>query len=147
MSWTPETTDLNYAMQSKSVKISSQRTFERLKVSLSWFNFEMVWATLHKLCRKSSHSSGNCLPMIAHVDIDMVPVIFQFSFSPLRRILHSTTQVRYVSRSWTAGYPGCPLLCWVTRVHMGIVMKQRSIKIKVNMKKWIQVKCHVVINV
>ena len=99
-------------MQSNLVKISSQKTFETLKISQFHFpnsTFWKVWATstIHKTCRKSS---AGCLPMIAHVD--MVPKYFHFSFFPWCRILHAMTQIRYwsdhmwVGLSCTAGYPG-----------------------------------------
>ena len=78
---TPEAKDLNEgcaAMPSNSVKISSQKTFETLKFENFTFLiqlFEMVWATIHKICRKSS---AGCLPMIAY--FDMVPNYIHFSF-------------------------------------------------------------------
>ena len=88
--------------------------------------FEMVWATIHKICR---NSSAGCLPMIAHVD--MVPNYFHFSFF-LGAVFYSDP-VRiwsHVSRSCTAGYSGCLVLSWVPWV-------LRSIHLLLSTRLWV----------
>ena len=49
----------------------------------------MVWATIHKLCRKCR---AGCLPMIAHAA--MVPNYFYCSFFPWHHIVHVMTQIQ-----------------------------------------------------
>ena len=117
-------------MRSNLVKISSQKTMPDIwdieNFTLLIQLFEMVWATIHKLCRKSS---AGCLPMVALTRAcwhgsQLFPFLF-FSLAPYFTC-NDADPVRiwsHVSRSCTAGIPlaGCLVLSWVTWVGQSYV--------------------------
>ena len=111
-----ETPDLNLAfaeMRSNSVKISSQKTFETLKISLSWFNFLKLYELQyinHVKCPVVIANNDACWHVSNYFPFLFFPLAQYFTFYDSDPVLIWSL----VSLSCTAGYPGCPVLCWVT---------------------------------